>query len=133
MLYDKVIEGLEPFDPIELNVNVRSDKPQGLRFFEKRGFSEHMREGESHLDVMAFDPAPYDGLEDKLRREGIEIKTLRELEGRCGARSQGLRSGMGAHSGRTRFRGVDPGALRQMARGRHRVASAPARTPSLWR
>jgi mycothiol synthase len=81
VLYDKVREGLEPFEPIELNVNVRSDKPQGVRFFEKRGFSEHMREGESHLDAMAFDPAPYDGLEEKVRRGGIGVKTLRELEG----------------------------------------------------
>jgi GNAT superfamily N-acetyltransferase len=80
ILYDKVMEGLELFDPIELNVNVRSDKPQGLRFFEKRGFSEHMREGESHLDVMAFDPAPYDELEEKLCQEGIDIKTFSELK-----------------------------------------------------
>jgi GNAT superfamily N-acetyltransferase len=79
ILYDKVMNELEPLDAIEINVNVRSDKHRGLRFFEKRGFSEHMREGESHLDVNAFDPAPYEGLEDKLRKSGIEIKTFRGL------------------------------------------------------
>jgi len=79
-LYDKILEGLTPFDPIELHVNVRSDKPQGVRFFEKRGFSERMRDGESHLDVTTFDPSPYAGLSDKLNAEGIEIRTCRQLE-----------------------------------------------------
>lgn len=80
VLYDRIMAGLAPFDPIELRVNVREDLPQGVRFFEKRGFVEHMREGESHLDVMAFDPAPYAGLGDKLHAEDIEIRTCRELE-----------------------------------------------------
>lgn len=80
VLYDRVMAGLVPFDPIELRVNVREDFAQSLRFFEKRGFVEHMREGESHLEVMTFDPAPYAGLEDKLHAGGIEIRTCRELK-----------------------------------------------------
>ncbi len=79
-LYDALLAGLQPFDPIEIRVNARDDFPQSIRFLEKRGFAEHMRSGESHLDVTAFDPSPYAGLEDKLRAQGIEIKTLRELE-----------------------------------------------------
>ena len=79
-LYDRIMEGLAPFEPIELRVQVRGDHPQSVRFFEKRGFSEHMRDRESHLDVMAFDPTPYEGLEDKLHAQGIEIKTFRQLE-----------------------------------------------------
>lgn len=80
-LYERVMEGLALFDPIELRVQVREDHPQSMPFFEKRGFGEHMRDRESHLDVAAFDPTPYEGLEDKLRAQGIEIKTFRQLEG----------------------------------------------------
>jgi GNAT superfamily N-acetyltransferase len=79
-LYERVMEGLAPLDPIELRVQVREDHPQSAPFFEKRGFSEHMRDRESHLDVTGFDPTPYEGLEDKLRAQGIEIKTFRQLE-----------------------------------------------------
>jgi len=80
-LYDRIMEGLTPFEPIELRVQVRGDRPQSMSFFEVRGFSEHMRDRESHLDVSAFDPTPYEGLGDKLRAQGIEIKTFRQLEG----------------------------------------------------
>lgn len=80
-LYEEVITGMAAFDPIEIRVNVREDYPQSLHFFEKRGFVEHHRDRESHLDVTAFDPSPYVGLEDKLRATGIEIKTCRDLEG----------------------------------------------------
>ncbi|MGD9146320.1 MAG: GNAT family N-acetyltransferase [Anaerolineae bacterium] len=80
-LYERVMEGLAPFDPVELRAHVRQDHPQSLRFFEKRGFTEYMRDRESHLDVMAFDPTPYEGLEERLSTQGIEIKTLRQLEG----------------------------------------------------
>jgi GNAT superfamily N-acetyltransferase len=48
---------------------------------EQRGFVEVFRERPLHLEVMAFDPSPYKGLATKLHTQGIEIKTLRELEG----------------------------------------------------
>jgi GNAT superfamily N-acetyltransferase len=83
-LYERVMEGLATFDPVELQAHVRQDHPQSLPFFEKRGFEEHMRERESHLDVTGFDPRPYEGLEDKLRAKGIEIRTFRELEDDAG-------------------------------------------------
>jgi len=78
-LYDRLMAALQPFDPTSLRAQARGDLPQSIRFLEKRGFVERSRDGELHLDVMAFDPAPYEGLEDKLRARGIEIKTLREL------------------------------------------------------
>jgi mycothiol synthase len=80
-LYERVTEGLAPFEPLELRAHVRQDHPQSMRFFEKRGFKEYMRDRESHLDVMAFDPTPYEGQEERLRAQGIEIKSLRQLGG----------------------------------------------------
>jgi GNAT superfamily N-acetyltransferase len=80
-LYERVLEGLAPFDPLELRAHARQDHPQSIRFLETRGFKEYMRDRESHLDVMAFDPTPYQGLEKRLSAQGIEIKTLRQLAG----------------------------------------------------
>ncbi len=80
-LYDRIMEGLTPFDPIELRVQIRGDHPQSVHFFEKRGFGEYMRHRESHLDVMAFNPTPYEDLEDRLRAQGIKITTFCQLEG----------------------------------------------------
>ncbi len=79
-LYDGLMGALEPFDPIRLRAAGRENLPEGLRFLERRGFRETHRFAVSALDVTAFDPSPYAGLEAKLRAEGIVIKSLRELE-----------------------------------------------------
>jgi len=79
-LYDQVMEGLQGFNPPALRADAFANLPQGFAFLQKRGFYEAFRETPVHLDVTAFDPSPYAGLEPKLKAEGIEIKTLRELE-----------------------------------------------------
>jgi GNAT superfamily N-acetyltransferase len=79
-LYDQVIEELQVFNPPALRADAFTNLPQGFRFLQKRGFYEAFRETPVHLDVATFDPAPYAGLEAKLKSEGIVIKTLRELE-----------------------------------------------------
>lgn len=79
-LYDTVIEGLQSFDLTTLRADGYANLPEGVRFIEKRGFVEVFRERPQHLDVMAFDPAPHVGLEEQLRDQGIEIKSLREME-----------------------------------------------------
>jgi GNAT superfamily N-acetyltransferase len=81
ILYDQIEAALGRFDPIALRTQVREDHTVGIAMLERRGFKEYLRDGESHLDVTAFDPSPYSGIEDRLRRQGIEIKTLRELKG----------------------------------------------------
>lgn len=80
-LYDQVSEGLRPLDPISLRSNVREDMTRGVQFLKDRGFREAMRSWESRLDVAAFDPSPYEGLDEKMRAQGIEIKILKELQG----------------------------------------------------
>jgi GNAT superfamily N-acetyltransferase len=78
-LYETILKGLAPFDPIGLRVMTPEDRPESIRFVEKRGFQEVIRDIPSELDVQAFDLARFTGLEDRSRQQGIEIKTLPEL------------------------------------------------------
>jgi mycothiol synthase len=80
-LYDQIMEGLSPFRPQKLRADGYGNLMEGVRFLLKRGFKEVFRESPLHLDVMTFDCASYEGLEAKLRTQGIEITTLRDLEG----------------------------------------------------
>jgi GNAT superfamily N-acetyltransferase len=75
-----VMEGMQTFNPPALRADALTNLPQGFDFLQKRGFYEAFRETPVHLDVTAFDPGPYTGLEPKLKNEGIVIKTLRELK-----------------------------------------------------
>jgi GNAT superfamily N-acetyltransferase len=79
-LYDQVMGALAPLDPLSVRSHAREDMARSVRFLQKRGFVEDMREWESRLDVPAFDPAPFAGAEDRVRGEGIAIKTFKELE-----------------------------------------------------
>ena len=78
-LYDQVMQDLQQHDPIAVRSQVREDMAASIRFLEARGFRNVWRSWESRLDLTTFDPAPYQGLEEKLRDQGIEIKTLAEL------------------------------------------------------
>ncbi len=79
-LYEQIAAGLEALKPIEFITSAYENHPQSIRFLEKRGFEEFIRDGESKLDVMSFDPTPYAGAEDKVRELGVEIRTVAELE-----------------------------------------------------
>lgn len=78
-LYETLLQALQPFDPIALRASATSDRPQSTRFLEKRGFREVIRDVPAFLDVQAFDPARFSGLEERFRASGIQIKTLPEL------------------------------------------------------
>jgi GNAT superfamily N-acetyltransferase len=79
VLYDALLSALEPFKPQELYTWSREDMPRRTAFFAKRGFNEVMRSYESQLDLEAFDPAPYRGLEPKLAKAGIALYDLETL------------------------------------------------------
>jgi mycothiol synthase len=79
-LYEAILEALQPFDPLALRVSAKEDRPQSVRFLEKRGFQEVIRDVPSELDIKAFDLTRFAGLEDRFRANGVEIKTLSELE-----------------------------------------------------
>jgi len=80
-LYNIIMDGLAVLAPREIRAHAREDRGEAVRFLQKRGFREYRRESDSVLEVNDFDPIPYTGLEDRLRSEGILIRTLRELEG----------------------------------------------------
>jgi mycothiol synthase len=79
-LYETILQGLQPFDPLALRTRAAVDHPQSIRFLEKRGFREVIRDIPSELNVQAFNLRRFTGLEDGFRGNGIEIKTLPELE-----------------------------------------------------
>jgi len=79
-LYETIMHGLQSFDPLALRASATEDRPRSMRFLDKRGFQEVIRDVPSELDVQAFDLAPFTGLEDRFRGNGIVIRTLPELE-----------------------------------------------------
>lgn len=58
--------------------DIRSDDPRAKRFFERQGFVERRRTWDSRLDIAAAIPVP--DRTDPLKREGIRILTLAELD-----------------------------------------------------
>lgn len=79
-LYDAVIAALEAHDPIRLRSGTREDRTAALRFLEQRGFVEVMRGWESHLDVAAFDPTPFAGVEERVIASGIQLTSVAQLQ-----------------------------------------------------
>jgi mycothiol synthase len=79
-LYDQVLTGLQPRNPLTLWADIPENNTPGLRFLAARGFHEGWRIWESHLDVTTFDPSPYSGLHEHLQAQGIEFRTYKELE-----------------------------------------------------
>jgi mycothiol synthase len=79
-LYETIMQGLQPFDPLALRTRATDDRPHSIRFLEKRGFQEVIRDVPSELNVQTFDLTRFTGLEDRFRGNGIEIKTLPDLE-----------------------------------------------------
>lgn len=79
-LFENVIQGLLPLNPVTVRARASDDHPESIRFLEKHGFQEVIRDIRSELNVTAFDLTCFTGLEDRFRGEGIVIKTLQELE-----------------------------------------------------
>jgi mycothiol synthase len=79
-LFESIMSGLQPFDPLAIRTSATEDRPQSRRFLEKRGFQEVIRDIRSELNVQDFDLGRFTGLEERFRDKGIQIKTLPELE-----------------------------------------------------
>jgi GNAT superfamily N-acetyltransferase len=79
-LYEQLLQVAQGLTRERLYAEVRDDRPQAQRFAAKRGFIEtgHI-ERLSYLDVQKADLEGYDGLEERLRGEGIQVTTLAEL------------------------------------------------------
>ncbi len=79
-LYDQIDKSLKQFDPISVITEARDDMPHSIRFLQSRGYEEFQRYNEPYLEVELFDFTQYSSLESDLNSNGIQIKTMRELE-----------------------------------------------------
>ena len=79
-LHDHMMNALKPFKPTVLRTDILENQIQSYPFVEKRGFKEVWRETPVHLDISAFDFAPFENLEENLHSKGITISSLSELK-----------------------------------------------------
>ncbi|MDX2008353.1 MAG: GNAT family N-acetyltransferase [Meiothermus sp.] len=77
--YGFLLEQLTPRNPKKLVAGGESDKAEGLRFLSKHGFVQEWERLNSRWKAEGFDFRPYAHLEQTLRDEGLEIKSLAEL------------------------------------------------------
>lgn len=80
MLFETIMHGLRPFDPLALRATATEDFLHSKRFLEKRGFQEVIRDIRSELNVQSFNLSRFTEMENRFQGLGIEIKTLPELE-----------------------------------------------------
>jgi mycothiol synthase len=80
-LLEHLLTKLEDHQVITVRGMTRADWTHSIRFLEAAGFSEEYRAWESRLDVQSFDASPYLHLEEKLKCDGIELKSYADLVG----------------------------------------------------
>lgn len=78
--YEFLRRRLNRLRPRKLVANTRENRPGAMRFLEKRGFQQVMREEVSRLDPVTFDAARFAEKMEQVRASGVEIKTLAELQ-----------------------------------------------------
>lgn len=79
-LYEYVVAALAPRNPILFRSHTCEDVARGIRFLTDRGFTLEMSFSESWLDVSAFDPSRFAGVEDSVLAQGIRLVPFAELE-----------------------------------------------------
>jgi GNAT superfamily N-acetyltransferase len=81
MLLARALAMVPASRPVVVEIWTREDRPDAVRFLERRGFRLASRHAISELDLARFDPA---GFEPEVRRVGASGVTLRHLgDGRC--------------------------------------------------
>lgn len=78
-LYERVMAELTPHGPHCLETGVRTDLPRAVRFLADRGFTEVMRECETHLELATFEPDRFVADLQRMAVLGLELKMLTEL------------------------------------------------------
>lgn len=78
-LYRHLREVLAPHRPAVLDCRVVETDREALGFASRRGFRPVQRISRSEMDPAGFDPAPWQGLEERLAARGIAIRTLAKL------------------------------------------------------
>jgi len=78
--YDHVMDILMERNPVEVAVSLREDKIDSIEFLKKRGFEMVMRSPTSKLDLNRFNFNQFASVKEKMKVEGIFIKSVVELE-----------------------------------------------------
>ena len=78
-LYQTIINGLQPYDPLGLRAFTPSDRPHSIAFLTHLGFKEIIRDIQSELDVQAFNFTRFKDHKHAYLDEGITITTVPEL------------------------------------------------------
>lgn len=78
-LYAHILARLAPYAPRCLETGVGEQLSRAVRFLHDRGFTEVMREHESHLDLTTFDPDRFQTDLQHVADQGIAIQTLTQL------------------------------------------------------
>ncbi len=78
-LWEHLCKEIQQFDPLRLLAHTREDYEDGIRFAEKMGFKECMRDWESRLDPASPDLDEWSRYARQVADQGIEIKTVAEL------------------------------------------------------
>ena len=79
-LWEHLCQEVQQFDPLRLLAHTREDYEEGIRFAQKLGFSECMRDWESRLDPASLDLDEWGRYDRQVAEQGIEIRTVAELE-----------------------------------------------------
>src|SRR3989441_5777667 len=75
-MYETVNAELRAKEAVVVRSSTQEDKPESVRWLEKRGFAEKLRNWESHLDLASLDEAKF--AEKAVVPPGIEIITLKD-------------------------------------------------------
>ena len=78
--YDYIMKELEKHNPLVLVSDTREDQTDGVKFLADRGFIQLMREPTSQLDVIAFDQEKFTEYSKKMKKLGINILSLTEIQ-----------------------------------------------------
>lgn len=78
-LYARLLRELEALPPKRTLAFVKESHPYALAFAARRGWRESLRGYHQHLDLAAFDPAPFEGLRRRLEAEGYAFHSYAVL------------------------------------------------------
>lgn len=79
MLYDHLLAEITPFQPEAIRAFANERHPEGIRFLQKRGHVEVMRDGGAYLDITTLDVTPFVEAEENLKTRGIRVASLADL------------------------------------------------------
>jgi mycothiol synthase len=78
-LYDLVMRGLQPHNPLRVDEWSREDMLCRVGFLERRGFVADMRMWTSTIDLIDFEPSRFADQVKQVEAQGIRLRTFAEL------------------------------------------------------